>query len=167
MKRQLPQQTSHIIKPNLKDDKSAPANIESQLPSEIDNCIKSDQNYEKLTAAITVKKLKILKKTKVKKQGPDLRQVSNVDQHQTEASFDGKPDSKDQNCSLKTTSKNGPNDQNCTTSKPDSKDQNCTTSELDLKDQNCSRKTTSKTNSNEMASSGEKICLWIDQKGQV
>ncbi len=138
MERQLPQQTSHIIKPNLNDDKSAPTNMERQLSSEIDNCKKSDQDDEK--SSTTVKKLKKLKKPKVKKQGPDLRQVSNVDQHQTESSFDGKPDSKYQNC---------------------------TTSEPDSKDQNCSLKTTSKTDSNENSSSGEKICLWMDQKGQV
>jgi hypothetical protein len=165
MKRHLPQQTSHIIKPNLNDDKSATTNMERQLSSEIDNCNKSDQNGSKSTTAITVKKLEKLKKTKVKKQGPDLRQVSNVDQHshhqeidchRTEASFDSKADSKKQNCDLTTTIQTSKTNDS---SKIDSKDLKTRIQTSEIND--------STTNSNENSSSGEKICLWMDQKGQV
>jgi len=172
MERQPPQQASHIIEPNLNDDKSAATNMERHLhlPSAIDNCNKSDQDDEK-SSTTTVKKLKKLKKTKVKKQGPGLRQVSNVDQHQTEDCFDSKTDSKDRNSSLKTTSKTDSKDQNCDLTTTIQTSKTKASIKIDSKDPKTKIQTSetndSTTNSNEMASSGEKICLWMDQKGQV
>jgi hypothetical protein len=169
MGKHLSSKTSNCIKTNLisDSDKLATRNMERQLPSAIDNCNKSDQ-YDEKSSTTTVKKLK---KTKVKKQGPGLRQVSNVDQHQTEDCFDSKTDSKDRNSSLKTTSKTDSKDRNCDLTTTIQTSKTNASSKIDSKDLKTRIQTSetndSTTNSNENSSSGEKICLWMDQKGQV